>query len=307
MIRRFVAAAIAVGLLVAAGGAAHAQTTPDPSKWRMLDPENTLYIDTTKGRVVIEMFPELAPAHVQRIRELSASSFYDGLTFFRVIDGFMAQTGDPENSGRGSAPGKPDLMKEFEFRRGPEMPFVQAATQGGMRLGFYKTLPIETQPDALMARTGDRRVRAYATHCAGTAAMARSGVVNGVDQENSANSQFFITRAPYETLDRRYTVWGRVVYGLDSIRALAVGEPPASPDRMLRARVAADLPASERAPIYVVRTDSADFRRLVEQKRRERGADFSVCDIDFPARIPQEEARNQTERPWWQALIPIIR
>lgn len=297
--------AAALGLSLAASASA-AQPAPDPTKWRQLDPANTLLIETTKGQVIIEMFPEIAPRHVERIRDLARKGLYDGLSFFRVIDGFMAQTGDPENSGRGAAPGAPDLMAEFEFRRGPEMPFVEAARQGGMRLGFYKTLPIITQPSAIMESTPDGKARAYATHCAGTASMARAGVVDGVDQVNSANSQFFITRQPYETLDRRYTAWGRVVYGQDAIRALAVGEPPPSPDKMVRVRVAADLPDAERPPVFVIRTDSPDFRRMVEQKRRERGADFSVCDIDFPARIPREESQQQTERPWWRQLIPII-
>jgi peptidylprolyl isomerase len=297
------AAAIAVCLALPALAAERA---PDPTKWRQLDPANTLLIETSKGQVIIEMFPEIAPAHVTRIRALARSGLYDGLSFFRVIDGFMAQTGDPENNGRGAAPGAPDLMAEFEFRRGPEMPFVEAARQGGMRSGFYKTLPIVTQPSAIMESTPDGKARAYVTHCAGAVSMARAGVIDGVDQVNSANSQFFITRQPYETLDRRYTAWGRVVYGLEAIRALAVGEPPPAPDRMVRVRVAADLAPMERPPIYVIRTDSADFRRLVEQKRRERGADFSVCDIDFPARIPRDEAQQQTERPWWRQLIPII-
>lgn len=299
------AAVLALALTAAGVGGAYAQQTPDPTKWRTLDPENTLLIETSKGRVLIEMFPEVAPQHVARLRELSATGFYDGLQFFRVIDGFMAQTGDPENNGRGSATGKPDLPAEFEFRRGPEMPFVEGARQGGMRTGFYKTLPIITQPDSIMAMTGDNRARAYITHCAGLASMARSGTVNGVDQINSANSQFFITRAPYETLDRRYTAWGRVVHGLDAVRSLAIGEPPTAPDRMLRVRVVADLPAAERVPIYVIRTDSADFRRMVDQKRRERGADFSVCDIEFPARIAGQPDPNEAERPWWRALIPI--
>jgi peptidylprolyl isomerase len=298
--------ALSVSLAALAAGAAMAQSAPDPTKWRKIEPENLLLIETTKGQVIIEMFPEVAPEHVKRVRELSAAGLYDGLSFFRVIDGFMAQTGDPENNGRGKAHGKADLPAEFEFRRGPEMPFVEAARQGGSRLGFYKTLPIITQPDAIMESTPDNKARAYATHCQGTAAMARAGSVNGVDQINSANSQFFLTRAPYETLDRRYTVWGRVVYGQNAVRALAVGEPPITPDKMLKVRVGADLPAAESPPIYVIRTDSPDFRKMVEQKRRERGADFSVCDIDFPARIPQQEPKSETERPWWRNLIPII-
>ena len=67
------------------------------------DPENTLVMDTSKGRVVIEMRPDLAPAHVARIKELAWESFYDGIVFHRVIDGFMAQTGDPTGTGTGGS------------------------------------------------------------------------------------------------------------------------------------------------------------------------------------------------------------
>ena len=67
----------------------------------MADPENTIIMETTKGRVVIELRPDLAPGHVERIKTLSRQGFYDGVVFHRVIDGFMAQTGDPTGTGSG--------------------------------------------------------------------------------------------------------------------------------------------------------------------------------------------------------------
>ncbi|MCT7375621.1 peptidylprolyl isomerase [Chelativorans salis] len=76
------------------------------------DPENTIVMETTKGRVVIELLPEVAPAHVERIKELTREGFYDGIVFHRVIDGFMAQTGDPTGTGMGGSE-KPDLKAEF--------------------------------------------------------------------------------------------------------------------------------------------------------------------------------------------------
>lgn len=76
------------------------------------DPENTIVMETTKGKVVIELFPDLAPGHVDRIKELSRANFYDGVVFHRVIDGFMAQTGDPTGTGMGGSE-KPDLKAEF--------------------------------------------------------------------------------------------------------------------------------------------------------------------------------------------------
>lgn len=279
---------------------AAAQRAPDPANWRQLDPENTLYIDTTHGRIVVEMYPEIAPSHVERIKTLARAHFYDGLMFHRVVDGFMAQTGDPLGTGEGAS-SLPDLRQEFMFRRGPDMPFVQAATQGGARLGFYKALPIESQPDAQMAVTADGRVWSNALHCPGIASMARTGEVRGVDQVDSANSQFFLMRAPNTALDKRYTIWGRVVWGQEAVMQLAVGNPPPVPDRMLAVRVAADLPESERAPIYVLRTEGPEFRDLIEETRHDRGADFSICDVQVPARVPRENR----ERHWW-SIIPFI-
>lgn len=80
------------------------------------DPENTLYLDLKSGRVVIQMFPELAPKHVERVKTLARQGFYDGTPFHRVIDGFMAQGGDPSGTGQGGSK-LPDLPAEFTKER----------------------------------------------------------------------------------------------------------------------------------------------------------------------------------------------
>ena len=103
-------AALALILLAAAPTSALAQ----PS-----DPENTLYMDLAYGRVVIKLRPDLAPKHVERVKELTREGFYDGIIFHRVIDGFMAQTGDPTGTGMGGSD-KPDLKAEFT-----DTPFVR--------------------------------------------------------------------------------------------------------------------------------------------------------------------------------------
>jgi peptidylprolyl isomerase len=292
-----------VGGILAAGAVAlsllsmdaAAQQAPDPRNWRQVDPEHTLYIDTVHGRIVIEMYPEIAPRHVERIEQLTRAGYYNGLLFHRVVENFMAQTGDPLGTGEGAS-SLPDLREEFRFRRGSDMPFVEAANQGGARVGFYKALPIESQPDAQMAVTADGRVAANARHCPGVVSMARS------DNPNSANSQFFIMRAANSDLDKRYSIFGRVVWGQDAVMQLAVGNPPPNPDRMLAVRIAADVPETERAPIYVLRTDGPAFRDLIEDTRRSRGADFSVCDVQIPARVPRSE--NRERRGW--SIIPFI-
>lgn len=285
------AALCALGLV----GAAAAEDAPDPRNWRVLDPASTLYIDTVHGRIVIELYPEVAPRHVERITALARAGFYDGLSFHRVISGFMAQTGDPFGTGEGAS-NLPDLAEEFTFRRGLDMPFIQAAAQSDGPIGFYKTLPIQTQPDAQIPFARGNRVLSNVLHCPGVVSMARS------QAPNSANSQFFIMLGARASLNKTYSAFGRVVWGQDAVEHIAVGEPPATPDRMLAVRVAADLPEAERAPIYVLRSDGPRFRDLVEDTRNDRRADFSVCDVQIPARVPREENR---ERRWW-SIIPFI-
>lgn len=275
--------------------AAAAAQTPDPRNWRRLDPETTLYIDTVHGRIVIELYPEVAPRHIERIVTLARAGFYNGLTFHRVIPGFMAQTGDPFGTGEGAS-NLPDLQPEFTFRRGLDMPFVQAADQSDGPLGFYKTLPIQTQPDAQIPYARENRVASNALHCPGVVSMARSQALN------SANSQFFIMLGARASLNKTYSAFGRVVWGQETVEAIAAGEPPSNPDRMLAVRVAADLAENERAPIFVLRTDGPRFRDLIDDTRRRRRADFSVCDVVIPARVPREENR---ERHWW-SIIPFI-
>lgn len=254
-----------------------------PSEWRTVSPENLLVIDTTKGRVLIEMVPAIAPLHVERMRLLARNGFFDTLTWHRVIDQFMAQTGDPLGTGEGQS-AYPDLKAEFTFRRGSELGFVPVAAPAGGQLGFVQALPVQTQPDEVMATTADHKVHAWGLYCSGVAGMARD------DNPDSANSQFFVMRQPYPSLDKRYTVWGVTVAGLDVVRALKVGDGDngvvtADPDRMTRVRVASDLPEAERPVAQVLDTASPRFLELVATTRAQRGADFSACDVVLPSQV----------------------
>jgi peptidylprolyl isomerase len=217
---------------------------PAAADLRALDPENTLVVDTTKGRIVAELTPLAAPAHVARIKELARRGFYDGIVFHRVIDRFMAQTGDPTGTGQGDSD-LPDLVAEFSFRRGPDVPFVAAAAPSGSEMGFVGVLPVQSQPTDMMALTADGRVTAWGLYCPGVLGMARNS------EPDTANSQFFFMRQPYPSLNTRYTAFGRVVSGLDVVRALKVGEPVVDPDKMTRVRVLADIPAAERPVVRV--------------------------------------------------------
>ena len=284
--------ALAIGLVLAGASVAEAQETATtaqaqaasaPTDWRTVPADNLMIIDTNRGRVLVELAPEAAPLHVERMRLLTRRAFFDGIVFHRVIDGFMAQTGDPLGNGEGQSP-YPDIKGEFTFRRGPETPFTPVASPAGAMLGFLNSLPIQTQPTTLMATTGDGKVHGWGAYCPGVAGMARD------DAPDSANSQFFLMRQPYPALDKRYTVWGNVVSGLDVVRAIKVGDGDngavtAEPDRMIRVRIASDLLEAERPVVQVLDTASAAFRTLAEGVRTARGADFSICDIVLPVQV----------------------
>jgi cyclophilin family peptidyl-prolyl cis-trans isomerase len=152
------------------------------------DPENTLVMDTTQGKVVIALRPDLAPNHVDRIKTLAREGFYDGIVFHRVIDGFMAQTGCPHGTGT-----------------------------GGSKLGNIDA-EFNAEP-----------------HVRGVCSMARA------QNPNSANSQFFICFDDARFLDKQYTVWGKVIEGMDNVDKIKRGEPVQNPDKIKSLKVAADV------------------------------------------------------------------
>ncbi len=247
---------------------------PRPEDLRAPDPDNLLVIDTNKGRIVVELAPLVAPASVERVKILARQHFYDGLTFFRVVDNFMDQTGDPKNTGDGGST-LPDLKAEFTFRRGPATPFVKVTNGSGPVTGFVGVVPVESQPDELMSITADGKVSAWGLFCPGVVGMARAG------DPNSANSQFYIMRQSYFNLNKQYTAFGRVVAGEEVARAIKVGEPVDPPqDRMIQVRVASDLPIADRPVVRVLDPSSPAFKARAEQARIDRGDNFSVCDID---------------------------
>ncbi len=252
---------------------------PAAVDWRSPDPNDVLVIDTNKGRILVEMLPEVAPKHVAQVRALAHEGFYDGQRFFRVIDKFMDQTGDPQNNGQGGS-SKPNLAAEFTFRRGSDLPFVMAADQTVAEVGFIKSLPVMSQSMMLAAMTKDQKVTAWGLYCQGVMGMARDST------PDSANSQFFLMRYPYPSLDKNYTAWGRVIAGLDVVRDIKAGEPVADPqDRMEHVRLLADIPEASRPKIRVIDPKGPWFRAEIVRVRAAKGADFTACDIEIPAEV----------------------
>lgn len=266
MSRWIIGAATALLAVSGLSGAAAAQA------WRPLDPQNTLVIDTTKGRIVVAMRPELAPLSVARVKLLSREGVYDGLLFHRVIDHFVDQTGNPNNHD-GGVSSHPDLAPEFTATvSAPAIDAVATRSSDGLT-GFIGPNPVAAIP----AQTG-ANVRAWGLYCAGVVGMGRQA------DPGTANSEIFFMRDASRRLDHDYAVWGRVVEGLDVVRAIAVGEPPSAPDKMVRVRLLADLPPADRPRLEVMDARSAAFAREIAGARERLGADFTPCDIVLPTR-----------------------
>jgi peptidylprolyl isomerase len=263
----------------AAAPAAAGPAAPTAADWRTPNPDDVLVIDTNKGRVIVEMIPEAAPNHVVRLRELAKAHFYDGQTFFRVIEGFMDQTGDPLNNGTGGSD-KPDVAAEFTFRRGAETPFVMAANQSVSETGYVRSMPVMSQSSMLMPMTTDGKVSAWALFCPGLLGMARG------ENPDSANSQFFLMRDGYPSLEKRYTGFGRVISGQDVVKAIKLGEPVAPPqDKMNQLRLLSDMPEASRPKVRVIDPAKPWFKAEIERVRAMKGADFSACDVQMPVEV----------------------
>ena len=254
--------------------AALMSATAMAADWRPLDPENTLIVDTSKGRIVVEMRPDFAPLAVARVELLSREHVYDGLLFHRAIDHFVDQTGNPNNRD-GGVSAHPDLAPEFTFRLDPGAQTIARAA-GDATDGFMGTSPFEGE--ALSARRADGTIRAWGAYCPGVVGMGRQAA------PDSANSEIFFMRDAARRLDRDYTVWGKVILGLDVVRAIAVGEPPAQPDRMLKVQVMADMPPADRPRLEVMDARGSALKMIVDRARAAKGADFSICDVDIPVR-----------------------
>jgi peptidylprolyl isomerase len=272
---RKIAATMAAALAAATClGAAKAE--PD---WRPLDPANTLVIETSKGRIVVEMAPALAPKAVERVKRLAREGVYDGLLFHRVIEGFVDQTGNPNNHDGGTS-SYPDLPAEFSARLPAEAPVKLVVQRSDAVEGFVGAIPIVGVSAKEQALGADHRLRAWGAYCDGVAGMGRQA---GID---TANSEIFFMRAPARRLDHDYAVWGRVVEGMGVVRAIKVGEPPADPDRMQRVRLAADLPPAERPRLEVANPRGPAFRARVAKLRAELGPGFTICDVPIAVRQP---------------------
>jgi peptidylprolyl isomerase len=257
---------------VASVSAADAPAGPPPEAWRDVSPDNLMLIDTRYGQVAVELAPEFAPGHAARMRKLLKAHFYDGKSFYRVIDGFVAQGGaDADTSATPDAPVDEKLLKawpklkaEFDHPLFDDPKFTPLGSPDSYapEVGFVDGFP--TGRDIT-----DKRE--WVLHCPGTFAFARD------NDDDTATTEFYIVigEAP-RRLDRNLTAFGRVIAGMQYLQKLERGDPDvdagviqdaAKRDPIIKMQLASDMPEKDRPHYQVLRTDSAAFADTIAQRR----------------------------------------
>ena len=249
--------------------------------WRAIPLDETLIIKLETGEVTVALSPDLAPAHVAQIKKLARENFYDGLSFYRVIDGFVAQGGDPFGE-RKIRTAKKKMKAEFETAA-KDVPFTPLPDVDGFapQSGFASSLPAGHDP-----ATGTY----WLLHCAGAFAFGRE------DGPDTASTEFYVALQPQRYLDRNMTVVGRVIDGMALLQGLRRVSPPEAKeddvgDKIISIRIASDLPADERAEWEILDSARPAFSALAESRRNRPEAFFhfrpghlDVCQMPVPVR-----------------------
>ncbi len=263
----------------------------NPTDWRTLDPANTLYLELAAGRVVIELAPDFAPAHVGNIRALAREGYWNGLSINRSQDNFVVQWGDPAEEGQPRRPlgkAKAHLPAEFE-RDAAGLDFHALPDKDGWapEVGFADGFPAARDP---------AEGKAWLAHCYGAVGAGRD-----VAADSSDGSELYVVdgQSPRQ-LDRNITLVGRVVQGMELLSTLPRGTGPlgfyeqAAQRVPIKAiRLAADVPEAERTRLQVLRTDTPLFDAVVESRRNRRddwykrpAGHIDLCNVSIPTREP---------------------
>ena len=270
-----------------------AQSTP--AEWRTPDPQNLLYMQLPQGRVLIELAPDFAPLHAANIRTLVSQHYFDGLAIVRVQDNFVTQWDDPAGDDehvdksklRPLGKAAPTLPPEYTRALDPKLPWT-ALPDGDVyapQVGFSEGFPAARDPAS---------GKTWLAHCYGMVGVGRD-----IDPQSGNGSALYavIGQAP-RALDRNIALVGRVLQGMEWLSSLPRGtgplgfyEKPAQRITIQSVRLAADLPAAQRANIQVLRTDSPTFAALIEAKRQRRDDFYTVapgkldlCSLSAPVR-----------------------
>nr|WP_315472784.1 peptidylprolyl isomerase [uncultured Undibacterium sp.] len=257
------------------------------SDWRPLNPDNTLYLELEKGRIVIELAPEFAPKNVANIKALVKEGYFDGLAMLRSHDNYVAQWGDPGEKREFKNAAK-KVEGEFTVKYKKDAPFTRLPDVDGYA-------PQVGHVNSFAAARDPKTQTTWLTHCYGAIGVARG---NETDSGNGSSLYAVTGHAP-RNLDRNITVVGRVMYGIELLSSLPRGtgalgfyEKPEERTAIKSVRLAADVPEAARSKLEVFRTDTTSFTALVEAQRN-RGGDWykfaanhiELCNVPIPVRV----------------------
>lgn len=286
---------VAAALSAASALAADAPAGPPPEAWRDVDPNNLVLIDVKYGEIAVELAPEFAPKHVERLRKLIRAHFYDGLTFYRVIDGFVAQGGIGEGTASTGSYSPEQLKKWPPLKREFDQPIdkKRAFIPLGNADLFWSDVG---HMDGFPIARDEKENRMWPIHCPGTFAFARD------NEPDTATTEFYIvigTRPP--RLERNLSAFGRVIDGMQYVQKLERGDANVDsgviPDKtkqdvISRVRRASDIPEKERPKFQVMKTDSDAFTQWKDGKRNIDNPFFfrkplpilDICALSVPVR-----------------------
>jgi peptidylprolyl isomerase len=262
-----------------------------PADWRTLDPGHTLYLQLPAGRVVIELAPDFAPAHVANIRTLAHEGYWNGLSILRSQDNFVVQWGDPaedDKQRRSLGTARAHLPAEFT-RKAEGVAFDRLPDSDGWapEVGFSDGFPAGRDP-----KSGE----AGLPHCYGAVGAGRD---IAADSSNGTELYVVTGQSPRQ-LDRNITVVGRVVQGIELLSTMPRGtgplgfyEKPEQRTPIQAIALASDVPEAQRTPLQLLRTDTPLFTQVVEARRNRRddwyklpAGHIDLCNVPLPVRAP---------------------
>lgn len=261
--------------------------TSKASDWRTLDPQNTIYLEMEKGRVVIELAPEFAPNNVANIKKLVREGYFDGLAMIRSHDNYVAQWGDPDEK-REFKTAEKKVGGEFTVKYAKNAAFTRLPDVDGYA-------PQVGHVNGFAAGRDPKTQTTWLAHCYGAIGVARG---NETDSGNGSSLYAVTGHAP-RNLDRNITVVGKVVQGIELLSSLPRGkgglgfyEKAEERTPIKSVRMAADVPEAERLNIEMFRTDTPSFQALVEAQRNRGGEWYKfaanhieLCNVPVPVRV----------------------
>lgn len=296
---------LVAGPLLASGQALAAEAPPQKYRsaaeiiaaapdadWRSPDPANLLYLELATGRVVIELAPQFAPAHVGNIRTLAKAGYWDGTSIYRSQDNFVVQFGDADSDdparARPLGEAKEHLPAEFHRpAQGIAFDRLPDADGWAREVGFAEGFPAGRDP---------AKGTTWIAHCYGTVGAGRG---DADDSSNGTELYVAIGQSPRQ-LDDNITVVGRVLAGMELLSVIRRGPPPMgfyedprerTPIRAMR--LASEVPSAERTPLQVLRTDTRSFRDATEARRnrvdsfyKRPAGHIDLCNVPIPTRTP---------------------